>query len=294
MVVLGLLVGLATGGILGTLSRTVQEVALIVAMTFSLTEISLRNVAPRAEIRGFVLATAMTYGALSGLVLLFAALSPDPGLRAGWVLMAAVPPAVAVIPITSFLRGNVRNALISDAMLYLIGLATVPLVTYAALGQAAPVGDLAVQTLLLIGVPLLVSQPLRRIGRAVRFRAGVVSLSFFVLVLAIVGSARDALIARLDLLATLSVESFLRTFALGTAVLLIGRAVRASRETVVAATTFASFKNLGLTVVLAFSFFGSQATLPSIVSLVFEILWMATLPVLLRPTAMRRTRISER
>ncbi len=47
-------------------------------------------------------------------------------------------------------------------------------------------------------------------------------------------------------------------------------------------TTFSSFKNLGLTVVLAFAVFGSVATLPSIVSLVFEILWLATLPLLFR------------
>ena len=50
----------------------------------------------------------------------------------------------------------------------------------------------------------------------------------------------------------------------------------------VAVTAFSSFKNLGLTVVLAFAVFGHVATLPSIVSLVFEILWLAALPLLFR------------
>ena len=50
----------------------------------------------------------------------------------------------------------------------------------------------------------------------------------------------------------------------------------------VAVTAFSSFKNLGLTVVLAFAVFGPVATLPSIVSLVFEILWLAALPLLFR------------
>ncbi|HKW43206.1 MAG TPA: hypothetical protein VJP06_03375, partial [Thermoplasmata archaeon] len=50
----------------------------------------------------------------------------------------------------------------------------------------------------------------------------------------------------------------------------------------VAATVFASFKNLGLTVVLAFAVYNATASLPSIVSLVFEILWLGALPVLYR------------
>ena len=49
-----------------------------------------------------------------------------------------------------------------------------------------------------------------------------------------------------------------------------------------AVTTFGSFKNLGLTVVLAFAIFGQTATLPSIVSLVFEILWLGALPFVFR------------
>ena len=71
-----------------------------------------------------VLSAAMTYGALGALVIAFGLLSPDPQIRSGWVLMGAVPPAVAVIPITSLLGGNVRRALISDAVLYFVGLAT--------------------------------------------------------------------------------------------------------------------------------------------------------------------------
>jgi predicted Na+-dependent transporter len=55
-----------------------------------------------------------------------------------------------------------------------------------------------------------------------------------------------------------------------------------SRDDQVALTAFGSFKNLSLTVVLAFAVFGPIATLPSIVSLVCEILWLAALPFLFR------------
>ncbi len=83
----------------------------------------------------------------------------------------------------------------------------------------------------------------------------------------------------------LSLLALLRTFGVGGLVFLISRALGASRETRLSLTAFASFKNLGLTVVLAFAVFGPTATLPSIVSLVFEILWLAALPTLFRRDA---------
>src|SRR5207302_9060263 len=66
---------------------------------------------------------------------------------------------------------------------------------------------------------------------------------------------------------------------------LLGRTLHFPRDEQVALTVFASFKNLGLTVVLAFAVFGPVATLPSIVSFVCEILWLATLPFLFRRAA---------
>src|SRR5439155_1692390 len=144
-------------------------------MTFAMTEISFANISARTEFRRFVVSFVASYGALSGLLLIFALLSPDPGIHDGWVLMASVPPAIAVVPITSYLRGDTRRTVVS-----------------------------------------------------------------------------------------------------------FGRAIRPTRDVQVALAVFASFKNLGLTVVLAFAVFGPIATLPSIVSLVCEILWLASLPFMFR------------
>lgn len=293
MVGAGLIVGLLTGGFPADASRIVQQVTLIAAMTASLTEISFRGLSPRAEARGLILAFLMSYGALGGLVLLFAVLSPDPETQIGWILVAAVPPAVGVVPITSFLRGDVRRALISDAVLYLLGLVMVPAVTLAFLGEGVDIGLLAQQTLLLIGLPVLISWPLRRWTGMPETRPTAVSVAFFFLVLAIAGSTRATLLARPDLVGGLSLEAALRTFGLGLLVFLGARAVRASRNGQIAAVTFGSFKNLGLTVVLAFTVFGAGASLPAIVCLIFEIAWMATLPFLFRIPAAGVTEIGE-
>ncbi len=282
MVAAGLVAGLATGGFPASVSSLVQQGALILAMAFSLTEISFRGLSFGAEARSIGLGFVMTYGALGGLVLAFAATAPEADLRSGWVLVAAVPPAVGVVPITSFLRGNVRSALIADAVLYLLGLVMVPALSVALLGQGVPLTTLVLQTLLLIGVPILLSRPLLRWRRVHEARPAAVSVAFFFLVLAIAGSARDVILGRPDLVAGLAGLALLRTFGLGLVVFAITAALRQPRNTRVAASTFVGFKNLGLTVVLASTVFGAAASLPAVVSLIFETAWMVLLPFLFR------------
>lgn len=293
MVAAGIAVGLATGGFPAAASRPVQQLALILAMTFSLTEITFRGTSLRTEARGIGLAFLATYGVMGGLVLGFAALTPEADLRSGWVLMAAVPPAVAVVPITSFLRGNVRSALIADALLYLLGLVMVPVLALALLGQGVPVGELVLQTVLLIGAPILLSRPLLRWRGVHDARPTAVCIAFFVLVLAIVGSARDVLFSRPNLVLGLAGLALVRTFGLGIAVFAAGLALRLARDTRVAASTFGGFKNLGLTVVLASTVFGAVASLPAVVCLIFETAWMSVLPFLFRTPGRGVTEIAE-
>ena len=281
MVASGLVIGLATGGFpIG--AREISQVALVIATTFALTEISFSGISPRAQIRWVLLALSLSYVMLSGLILVFAFLTPEPAIHDGWVLMAAVPPAIAVVPITSYLRGDTRRTLISLAVLYLLGLLLVPAITFAFTRRTVPLQDLALQTLLLIGLPIVASRPLRGWSKIQGVRTTVVCGSFCVLVIAIVGSTRATLLSRPDLLLSLSVFSFGRTFAFGTMIFLASRALNLPRDERVAMTAFSSFKNLGLTVVLAFAAFGDAATLPSVVSLVFEIAWLAALPMVFR------------
>ena len=281
MVASGLVIGFATGGF-PAYSKEISQLALGLGMTFAMTEISFASISPRAEFRRFVVSLLASYGALSGLLPLFALLSPDTGIHDGWILMASVPPAIAVVPITSYLRGDTPRTVISLAILYLIGLLLVPVITLAFTHQMVPLNDLVLQTILLIGIPMLASRPLRRWPTVTEARTSAVGISFFFLVIAIAGSTRGPLLARPELLLPLGVLSLIRTFGIGSLLFVFARTLRLSRDDQVALTAFGSFKNLSLTVVLAFAVFGPIATLPSIVSLVCEILWLAALPFLFR------------
>ena len=280
MVASGLVLGLAFGDHL-LYPKEVGTVALIVAMTIALSEIHLRGLSLKSEARSFFQALGWNYVVLTGLILAFAFLTPDPDLRIGWVVMAAVPSAIAVVPLTSIAKGNVRSALVSTALLYVLSLPLVPAITLAFGGRAPPLTDLAIQTFLQIGLPLLASRILVRRPEIQRVRPVVVNLAFFVLVTMVAGANRSAL-ADLGLVLSLAAPALVRTFGIGLAIAGLAVALRRPREERVAWTLFGSFKNLGLTALLALSLFGPRAAIPAIVCLVFEILWLAFLPVLFR------------
>src|SRR5439155_1401113 len=187
-------------------------------------------------VRRFWMCDRLTFPQKCALV--FAVLSPDPQIRNGWVLMAAVPPAIAVVPITSILKGDTRRAVIALALLYVLGLGLVPAITLVFTNRSAPFGELVSQTVLLIGVPLIASRFLRRLPRVVDFRGSAVSISFFFLVVATAGSSRRPLLAHPELIATLAILSFGRTFLLGGVLFLLTRALHVPWAERVAVTTF--------------------------------------------------------
>ena len=107
------------------------------------------------------------------------------------------------------------------------------------------------------------------------------NLSFFVLVTAIAGANRAAF-ADLGLVLSLSGAAVLRTFGIGLGIAALATLTHRRHDQRVTWTLFGSFKNLGLTALLALSVFDTRAAIPAIVCLLFEILWLASLPLWLK------------
>lgn len=77
-------------------------------------------------------------------------------MKDGFVLLVAVPPAIAVIPFTDFLRGNTTFSLLATVACYLWALIITSLIALAFLGTSyiAP-GALVMVIVELIALPLL-------------------------------------------------------------------------------------------------------------------------------------------
>ncbi len=113
----------------GAWSKNIMLAALAVVMAIATTAVpndffhsARRLIQPFAA--GIILCYLVLGGVLIGLAYLFVT---DENIKIGFVLVAAAPPAVAVIPFTAILKGNVSYTLAATVSAYLAALFIMPL-----------------------------------------------------------------------------------------------------------------------------------------------------------------------
>ena len=145
-------------------TRTLITPLLAVIMTLSLVGVSSDVFKGGAKLlKPALLALLLNYGLLAGA---FVGLSflfiDDPHIRAGYVLIAAVPPAVAVIPFTYRLGGDVPFTLVGSVAGHLAAFVMTPLITLLVLGSnLVEPTQLLLALVQLIAIPFVVSRLLR-------------------------------------------------------------------------------------------------------------------------------------
>jgi BASS family bile acid:Na+ symporter len=274
---LALVAGLAVGqGAVHTRSAVTPLLAVI--MTLSLVGVSSDVFRGGVGlVRPALLALLLNYVVLGGVLILLAfVLLDDPSMRAGFVLIAAVPPAVAVIPFTYRLGGDVDFTLIGSVAGHIAAFVLTPVITVLALG-ASLVQPLQLLTALLqlIAAPYIVSRLLRR-STAIRgwldsHRGTLVNWGFFVVVYTIIGLNRGAFLSFSSDLLRVGLISFVSTFGLAYLVYATARATRAAKQAGVSYAVMAAWKNYGLAGAIALVYFGELAALPAAVTTAFAI-----------------------
>jgi predicted Na+-dependent transporter len=251
---------------------------LAVIMTLSLVGVSSDIFRGGAKLaRPALLALFLNYIVLGGtLILLAFALVDDPSLRAGYVLIAAVPPAVAVIPFTYRLGGDVNFTLVGSIAGHVGAFVLTPLITYLALGASlVQPSQLLTALVQLIALPFIASRLLRRSSRIIAWlnvhRGGLVNWGFFVVVYTIIGLNRTAFLDPSSTLVTVGIVSFAGTFGLAYLVYASSRLLGAPKQQQVSYAVMAAWKNYGLAGAIALLYFGEAAALPAAVTTAFAI-----------------------
>lgn len=237
--------------------------ALILMMTFSLKEIDFKA---RGGITGALVGFCLNYLILSGLILVMA--SPlDGPLWQGFVVMAAVPPAVAVLPLTKILDGDLHLSLYSEAISYLASIVIMPGIIFLFTSRTGVSFWSTMETALtLILLPLVLS----------RFIGGIridpvlpINLGFFIVTYTVLGMNRDALLAGMGISA-LAAIAFTRTFVIGGAVYTASIMAGVPTKKRISYTLLGSYKNLGLSAAVSLMLFGPAAGLPSAACILAE------------------------
>jgi len=272
MMILGLILGLVTGG-LPAYTKEASMASLAVLMTLSLSTVKIGDARGKEHFRHSVTALAINYGMLTALILLIG-LFFSGEYWWGWILMAAAPSAVSVVPFTTILGGKTSKALFSTAVNYLVALGLMPVITLLLIGSAVSTSSLVVSLLLLIVLPMIASRGVMRLKVSKPLNTSLMNICFALLIFAVTGANRDAFVGDPMVMLVISAACLLRTFGTGLGTEFVTRRLGMPKEERIAYVLFASYKNLGLTATLAIALFEPLVAVPATICIVFEVVWV--------------------
>ncbi len=253
--------------------------ALVLIMSLSTTQIDRPPFARLKNYRGDIVSVFLiNYVFLSGLILLTNAfLVRDHDLYAGFVVMAAVPSAVSIMPFAYLLRGDLMVSLFGSIALYLLALLMAPLITWAFLDVGRiGIGRFIYTLALIIILPFIISRILLkwRFFHRVREHTGIlVNLAFFLAIYVVIGMNRSTFLGHFNVLMLISFMAFLRTFFSGHLLDCLLRMAGVDRERRISYVLFGSYKNLTLAATLSIILFNERSAIPSAVAIPFEFLF---------------------
>jgi bile acid:Na+ symporter, BASS family len=255
--------------------------ALGLVMTLSVLEVHISIFrSPRffvwPALSGTVFSFLLLGGLLVGLSRLFI---QDQEIVNGFVILATVPPAVAVIPFTSILHGDKVFSLLGTVGCYLSALILTPLLALLFLEGGTLVQPYTIAVIVgeLILLPLLLSWLLQWLNWAVKiepFKGALTNWSFFLITYTIVGLNRQLFLHQpLSLLPVVGIALF-STFIWGEIIERFCRWRGLEEPVIVSLVLLGTLKNYGLSGGLALSLFSTQTSVPSAVSTVFMIIYI--------------------
>jgi BASS family bile acid:Na+ symporter len=272
--------GLLLGGF-PLFASEITILSLAAMMTLSLSNVAIGRDVLRGTATPTLLAILLNYVLLTGLILIISSFF-NGELAAGWVLVAAVPSAVAVVPYTYMLGGDTRLSLVGTTVIYFLSLILAPLITIVFLGREIDRIRLVYTIVLMILIPIAVSQlpPLRRMSASRKTQ--LINICFGVLVFTMTGANRSAFTGDPNMVFCVSSACFVCTFLIGVIILSVSRARKQPPERGVAFVLFSSYKNTGLAAAVAMALIGPAAAIPATIFVPFEIFWLVTLKRLVR------------
>lgn len=276
---LALVLGLA----LGDGSKWTEELVLpVLAFVLMLSTTSISGTllaSPRALLLPFVVGVTLNYGLLGGLMLVLSRLNIlEESFRTGYVILAAVPPAVGVIPFTGFMGGDMDFSLIGCLAGYLGAFIITPLILLFFLGLTAGFQiKLLITMVELIVIPLILSRVLLYTNIAFKInsvRGPLINWSFFLVIYTVVGLNREIFLYQPSTLLPLIIIAVTTTFFMSILIEKVGWFLHVAPERIVSMVLLGTSKNAGFAAGLALTLFSKDTAIASTVQTVFMLVFI--------------------
>ncbi len=278
ILVLALVLGLAGGRPVALRVEPLVLPLLALVMTLSALNVSQHQFKSAKDVSRIILySLLLNYVVLGGVILLLARfLIHDEQLWTGFVVMAAVPPAAAVVPFSYALGGDVLFSLVGMTGAYLAALVILPVVLIYFLGAQFfdPLHLLVILAELVIA-PFVVSRILLRFGfdkRLARWKGTIINWSLFLVIFTLVGVNRQAFLGDFDTLIRVGIIAVAISFVLGHFLELAAKMLHLTHEKTVSIVILGTAKNYALAGGLLLSLFSERAAIPPSICVFFGIL----------------------
>jgi BASS family bile acid:Na+ symporter len=225
--------------------------------------------------RDILLVLFFNYGVLGGFLIGVGSFF-DLSFFQGFVIMAVAPPAVAVVPFTYILHGDLKLSLMGEAFAYLSSVFIAPITVFLIFGKTVDYVELLKILVEFIILPMFLAFIVSRMPfyRKIKDKRDyLVNILMFLLIYTIIGLNSEDFF-RVEVL-DLFIVGFFKAFGLGFSVFYLLK--RMNRKKRISYTLFSSYKNCGISAAVALDIFGKQASLSSIMVIPFELLFFIVL-----------------
>ncbi len=195
----------------------------------------------------------------------------------GFVIIAATPPGVAVIPFTFIYKGNLNYSLIGVLGVYLLSILATPLIiSLFVKGADIEIFELIRVTIEVILIPILLSRLLlfKKIKPFVeKIRGKVVNWGFALIVYTVVGLNKQAIFNDTEMLLKISAVLIVAMFVLGVLYeFILRKKIRLKLR--ISQNLILTIKSSGFAASTALTVFGERSALPSAFLAVFVLLYL--------------------
>jgi len=261
-----LLMGIGLGFLLGPRTAILKDstpyiIGFILAI--SLSSFSFRNLLPLSKSIYPIIACIITNYVIFGTLVLTLAwlFTENQDLWIGYVVIAATPPAIAIIPFSFNLNGDTDFSIIGVFGGNLLGIIITPLIFFLFFGQGLIDSSALMKILItMLIVPLVISRLFRH--RLIyplidSFRGIIIDYGFFLVALTIIGLSRDLLFQYPGMILIPAMIFLFAQFIFGSLFKVFMKGRIGDKKRTMSLSLMLTVKNAGFAAVVAMSLFDS-------------------------------------
>ncbi len=274
-VLAGAILGLVGGDVLGHSSGDFLTLMLILLMCFSLTGLRFRK-ADVIENRKVILISTLVSIFLSPIITLVIGTFFDDVYWEGWVLLACVPCAIAVISGALLMGADTKLMTLSVTAIYTVAIAFTPISVSLLTGGSVDPLTILKYVLLFILVPMIISVPLGKMKIPKSVNTIVINFCFLAMVFVAFGKCRDTMISDPTIVLLIALACFFRVPLIHLVSEFVLRRMKMPVEKRIHYILLLAWKNSGMSLALCITLVpdSSAVLLPGSISLMFELIYM--------------------